>query len=353
MAKLIDSDATAETVALWEALHHSSRKAVLFGHQNAVYEGLGWKGDHGRSDVKTVAGDWPAVCGFGFEVAPERIADLRTRMLAAHAAGAMIELSWHPRNPVTGGLYSDVQGDSLRAVLPGGEAHATLVQWLDRLAELVFSLQDEHGRPIPLVFRPWHEHNGDWFWWGSRAGSAEEYIQLWQFTVRYLRDERNVHQLIYAISPNTPLTSGDAYVWNRFPGMDWVDVLGVDHYLNDTGQVGGLLAEMRIVEALACEHGKLAAGTEVGWRNGLSKYGGHDFWAGQILPLLQGDDAPRIAWLLTWRNGSKDHYWVPTDEMGLDAADDFRAFCRHPRIWLAEDWRRFRAAAAGEQAQSR
>ncbi len=352
MAKLIDPDATAETVALWEALHRSSRKAVLFGHQNANYEGLGWRGDHGRSDVKTVTGDWPAVSGFGFQVEPERIADLRKRMLAAHAAGAIIELNWHPGNPVTGGRYNDVQSDSLRAVLPGGKAHATLIQWLDRMADLILSLKDDHGRPIPLIFRPWHEHNGGWFWWGSRAGSAEEYIQLWRFTVRYLRDEKNVHQLIYAISPNTPLTSQEAYLRQRFPGMDWVDVIGFDHYVSDTRQVDRLLTEMQLVESLARKHGKLAAGTEIGWRNGLSKYGGNDFWAGQILPLLKGDDAPKIAWLLTWRNGNKNHYWVPTDEISKDAADDFRAFCKHPRIWLAEAWKRFRTAAAGEQAES-
>lgn len=353
MAELIDPDATAETVALWEALHHSSRTAALFGHQNANYEGLGWRGDHGRSDVKTVTGDWPAVFGFGFQVEPKRIADLRKRMVAAHGAGALIELNWHPGNPVTGGRYNDVQSDSLRAVLPGGKAHATLVQWLDRMADLILSLKDDQGRPIPLIFRPWHEHNGGWFWWGSRAGSAEEYIQLWQFTVRYLRDDKNVHQLIYAISPNTPLASEDAYLRRRFPGMDWVDVIGFDHYVSDTKQMARLLAEMRIVESLARKHGKLAAATEIGWRRGLSNYGGNDFWAGQILPLLKANDAPRIAWLLTWRNGNKDHYWVPTDEVSKDAADDFRAFCQHPRVWLAEDWKRFRTAAAGEQAESR
>ena len=348
MAKLIDPDATPETVALWEALHRSSRKAVLFGHQNANYEGLGWRGDHGRSDVRTITGDWPAVFGFGFQAEPERMVDLRKRMLAAHAAGAMIEMSWHPNNPVTAGRYNDVRSDSLRAVLPGGKAHHTLVQWLDSLAELVLSLKDKQGRPLPLVFRPWHEHNGGWFWWGSRSGSAQEYIRLWRFTVQYLRDKKNVHQLIYAISPNTPLGSQDNYLRRRFPDMEWVDVIGFDHYVGDRKKMDQLLANMRIVEGLARKHGKLAAATEVGWRNGLSKYGGTDFWAGHVLPLLEDDDSPQLAWLLTWRNGHKDHYWVPTDEMGKAAADDFRAFCKHPRIWLAEDWKRFHARPTGE-----
>jgi mannan endo-1,4-beta-mannosidase len=345
MARLIDPDATAETVALWQALHRSRQRAVLFGHQKTNLEGLGWKGEPNRSDVKATTGDWAAVFGFGFQNRRDKklAPVLRQRMLDAHAHGALIELSWHPNNPVTGGRYSDVQGGTIRAVLPGGKAHETLRTWLDELAELLLSLKDEQGRPIPLVFRPWHEHNGGWFWWGSKAGTADEYIQLWRFTVRYLRDEKNVHQLVYAISPNSALRSEENYLRLRFPGMEWVDVIGFDHYVGDATRMDRLLEDMRIVQRLADKHGKLAAATEVGWRNGLSKYDGNDFWGGKILPLLARDDAPKIAWLLTWRNGHEDHYWVPTDKMSKPAADDFRAFCEHPRIWLADDWKRFRA----------
>lgn len=48
------------------------------------------------------------------------------------------------------------------------------------------------GELIPVIFRPYHEHNGDWFWWGKGVNSEEDYIKLWQFTVEYLRDEKDV-----------------------------------------------------------------------------------------------------------------------------------------------------------------
>ncbi len=340
IAPLVDPEATPETRALWRALHRSKEQAVLFGHQNANIEGLGWKGEPNRSDVRSTVGDWPAIFGFGFW--PDRIELTRKRMLDAHAAGGLIELSWHPDNPVTGGKYMDKRPDSIRAVLPGGEGHQQLVTWLDQIADLVLSLKDGQGRPIPVLFRPWHEHTGGWFWWGSKSGTPEEYIQLWRFTVQYLRDTRDVHQLIYVISPASSLDGQPDYLNNRFPGLEWVDVLGFDHYVHDVSNMAGLLKDMQIVERLATEHGKLAAATELGYRDGLSKYNGNDFWAGRVLPLLVGPDAPKIAWLLTWRNGHADHYWVPTREM--PAANDFRRFASSDRIWLADNWQTFLAS---------
>ena len=61
---LVDSLATAETVALFENLKTVSQQGVLFGHQDDLAYGIDWKATPGRSDVKQVCGDYPAVYGW-------------------------------------------------------------------------------------------------------------------------------------------------------------------------------------------------------------------------------------------------------------------------------------------------
>ena len=90
-------------------------------------------------------------------------------------------------NFVTGGSFYDTSGDTLRAVLPGGPNHAALTAYLDNIATLAGSIQDSEDNAIPIIFRPWHENAGSWFWWGAAYGSPGEYAELYRFTVEYLR----------------------------------------------------------------------------------------------------------------------------------------------------------------------
>lgn len=343
IAPLIDPDATAETVTLWQLLHRSRQHGILFGHQHSDLYGFTFRGEPNRSDVLATAGDWPAVCGYDFHLVthrPEFGRIMRDRMLAHHARGGVLEMAWHAWNPLTGKNFYDVHPDNIKAVLPGGEAHEKFLDVLNRLADFVLSLEDDQGRPVPVLFRPWHEHLGGWFWWGAKSGTEQEYIKLWRFTVRYLRDTRDVHQLIYVISPNHPSSQPRPYLENRFPGLEWVDVLGFDRYSWNQEGLDGTLTDMRLVERLAAEHGKLPAMTEVGYADGLSKYSGDDWWGGKLLPLLVGPDAPKVAWMLTWRNAGEDHYWIPVE--GMRGAEDFRTFCKSDRVLLLEDLRRIR-----------
>jgi mannan endo-1,4-beta-mannosidase len=81
--------------------------------------------------------------------------------------------------------------------------------YLDRVADFFASCRGEHGELIPLIFRPFHEHTGSWFWWGAAHASDEEFIALWRFTVDYLRKERGFSHLLFAFSPGAgPVTAG-------------------------------------------------------------------------------------------------------------------------------------------------
>src|SRR5437773_12322515 len=109
---LVDPHATAETRALFVNLRRLAGKALLFGHQDDLAYGVQWFNEPGRSDVKETAGSYPAVYGWdvgGLErevgenldaVAFER---QRGWIAEGYRRGGVITLSWHMRNPVTGG----------------------------------------------------------------------------------------------------------------------------------------------------------------------------------------------------------------------------------------------------------
>lgn len=72
---------------------------------------------------------------------------------------------------------------------------------LRRVGEYANTLTDEQGKLIPIIFRPFHEYDGNWFWWGASHCTAEEFKSLFRFTVTFLRDTLQIHNFIYAISP--------------------------------------------------------------------------------------------------------------------------------------------------------
>lgn len=72
---------------------------------------------------------------------------------------------------------------------------------LDDVAEALKKMVDDDGRPIPVIFRPLHEHTQTWNWWGRSATTDSEFIAFWRFIVSYLRDTKGIHNVIYAISP--------------------------------------------------------------------------------------------------------------------------------------------------------
>ena len=100
---------------------------------------------------------------------------------------------------------------------------------LDQIAEYNKTLIGKNGEQIPVIFRPWHEFDGDWFWWGKKYCTAEQFKELYRFTVTYLRDTCHVHNFLYAFSPDVNFTSEKEYL-ERYPGDEYVDIIAMDNY---------------------------------------------------------------------------------------------------------------------------
>jgi mannan endo-1,4-beta-mannosidase len=352
---LVDLNATPETKALFINLDRIRRENILFGHEDALAYGVHWRNDEpGRSDVVEVTGSYPAV--YGWEIGdlelgkPENLDNvnfdkMREWIREGYERGGIITISWHMNNPATGGNAWDVGGDhgAVRKVLPGGELHDLLREWLDSFAEFAGSLIAYPGTDaehlIPVIFRPYHEHTGSWFWWGADHCTPEEYNRLWRFTVEYLRDEKSVHHLLWALSPAGDAAASEAAYLKRYPGDQYVDIVGFDDYgsVREPYQLERFKSRLRFIVNFAEVRGKIPALTETGYE----AIPDPEWWTGTLLAALNHDSVTRrIAWVLVWRNSNnatdrQNHFYAPYP--GHPSAGDFIEFRNHPLILFEDD----------------
>ena len=195
---------------LIERLQTLQKRGVMFGHQDALFYGTTWKWEFGRSDVNDVCGDYPAVLGCelgGLELGNDKNLDgvpfdkMRQQIIAHHQQGGIVTISWHPYNPVTGKDAWNTEGDAVTAVLPGGKEAGKMQLWHKRMADFMASLKDEKGRAVPVIFRPWHEMSGAWFWWGSKQCTPEQYKALFRLTFDAMA-QAGLRNLVWSYSPN-------------------------------------------------------------------------------------------------------------------------------------------------------
>ena len=180
---------------------YSESEQILFGQQNAGHIGVSISvNDGSESDCKNLCGKHPAVIGIdtlsflGYE---GNMTELCTVVKNMHRQGAIFTLSSHMPNFTLGGEefydYSSnyTEGDCARRIMPGGDLNSKYRKFLDLIAEFTERCVDVEGEKIPMLFRPFHECNGDWFWWGKNFITDEEYKELFRYTVDYLMNPQS------------------------------------------------------------------------------------------------------------------------------------------------------------------
>jgi mannan endo-1,4-beta-mannosidase len=172
--RLSDEKATQETQNLYQNLAKAQKKGYFIGHQDDLAYGVYWKYQQGRSDVKEVVKDHPAVYGWelgDLELGKAENLDgvpfgkMKEFIKEGYRRGGIITISWHSNNPITGGNAWDFSNTSIKSILKGGDKHSVFLSYLDKVADFLADLKDDKGTPIPILWRPFHEHTGTWFWW--------------------------------------------------------------------------------------------------------------------------------------------------------------------------------------------
>lgn len=316
-----DQNATTETVILYQNLIKLVDKGIMFGHQDALAYGVNWKYEAGRSDVKEVTGDYPAVYGWdiaGLEEKSDKNIDgvpfdkMKQYIKEVHKRGGVNTISWHIDNPLNNNDAWDTTPKSLASALPGGVSHEKYKTWLDEGVKFFLSLKDDKGKLIPILYRPYHELTGDWFWWCKNNGSPEEFKTLWKFTLNYFQ-EKGVHNLIYVY--NTAMVRNKAEYLEYYPGTEYADILSFDNYeYNDPTKDDSFVKNCRnlfkIMDGIAKDQNKITAFAETGYE--AIPY---NKWFSKTLMDAIGD--AKISYVLVWRNHGwqekeqKMHYYAP------------------------------------------
>ncbi len=335
---LSDSDACPSAIELYHFLQGIAGEHLLFGHHRTELDGVGWKWKAqdslpDRSDVLLSVGDYPAIFSHDFGRGYKVHIDL---IKSANEKGAIVTFSWHLPNLATGSSCYDTTGNVMTRILPGGDLNQKFCQELDSIAYVAKALSMRKDG-IPIIFRPFHENTGSWFWWGAKHCSPEVYKKVFRYTVDYLQHTKGVHNLIYAYSPSKPSTNSNEHYLDRYPGDDVVDIIGFDRYGKDDFSQQ-LIEDCRLVVDLAEKHHKVAAITEFGISNGIENTKIHDWYIKCFLdPIMNDSLARKVTYAVTWANRPL-HAWVPVP--GDIHYEGFLKFYESSYTWFNRDMKK-------------
>lgn len=339
----IDKNATQATKNLYSGLKRSALQGVIFGQQDALAYGLKadksrWVSDEDRSDIKTVSGEHPGLVGYDLghieldsanNLDGVPFARIKADIRKNYEHGGVNTISWHPNNPVDFSKTSWDKADfTIRKILSDEKNKKNFEKTLDKLADFFLSLKGPKGELIPVIFRPYHEHTGSWFWWGADYCTPQEYKQFWTFTVEYLQKTRKVNNLLIAYSTDN-FRNKEHYL-ERYPGDDLVDILGFDTYhrnppKSDSAFISNATRMVATIRDLGKPSGKPFAITETG----LEQLTEANWWTKIVQPIIQNSG---LSYMLVWRNGRPDHYYAPFE--GNDTVEDFKKLQQSGNILL-------------------
>ena len=196
----------------------------------------------------------------------------------------IVNLSVHFINPQTmGSAWSkEIDFDSL--FVDGSQIRKVFFEELDTVA---VGLQDLCDAGIMVMFRPFHEMNGGWFWWGKK----ERFVELWRMTYDYIVNTKGLNNLLWCWSPDI----GPGNIAAYYPGDKYVDVVGLDAYTPD------LPTKAQRVYNEILKYNKPFGFTEYGCEAGGEFYKKIDFDYSIFLKWID-ENFPETTFFLAWRD---------------------------------------------------
>ncbi len=237
----VNKNSSKEAQELLKYLYQIKGTKTLYGMHNII-GGMSKAID----SIYHITGHYPVIWGgdFGFADENHDIDNIKYRPLLVpeikkqYARGSIIVMSYHQANPFLGeptpfkgGIISQLTDEQWKELTtPGTPLYKKWTVQMDLIAVYFKELQDAK---IPIIFRPYHEMNGDWFWWGHRKGE-DGFKALWHQLYDYYTIHHKLNNILWAWTPDKPWDD----VGDYYPNDSTVDVLGCDIYpMNDSTAV--------------------------------------------------------------------------------------------------------------------
>lgn len=264
MQNTVNSNATEKAKALLNFLSDNAGKAIVTGQhtQTNPMEEIDY--------IKSKTGKEPLLRGFEMlsyspninyndaseacltEVYENRNT-METALKWAKSSGGIVTLSFHWFSPIGGSDKSfyakNTDFDATRILIDGTPERASFYHDMDIIAE---ELKKFREADIPILWRPFHESDGDWFWWGAKGPETAK--ELYKLMFEYYTKVHRLNNLLWVW--NCRLAEG-------YPGDEYVDVISVDIYLEKYAKTDYREDYDKLVAATT--RNKVAALAEVGY----------------------------------------------------------------------------------------
>ena len=264
-----------------------------------------------RSDLDAWYKDWVKLGLAGLplpRVMAGELSELATNAineLIQHGqAGNIVALVWHPDHPNGGDFNTPIRTSDLRAMVDNETALGQ--NWKNQLDRKAAVLQAFKDANVPVLFRPLHEQNGNFFWWGHNGSKGADlvdrqaaWVALWRDLVIKLTVDKELDNLLFVFGTNQVNFDGVAPPLTYYPGANWADVVSIDVY-NDQLNLAG--------SARGRQH--YAALVSTGKPFGLAEFGqsftdagtgpNASSWDARTLVLCIRDSYQRTAFATAW-----------------------------------------------------
>lgn len=216
--ELSNPNATEATKVVYEYLKENYGKYCITGQMEST-----WKGspDYEMNYIYDASGRYPAIRGLDFM--NKDYQGVVNRAVDWWNKGGIVTICWHTGADYNSG-YNECKADNINwddAFTVGTDTYNNILAGLDRIAPYLQQLEDAG---VPVLWRPYHELDGGWFWWSK--GGSENFVKLWQLTYERLTEYWGLDNLIWVYGYSQSGT--DMASW--YPGDEYIDLIGADSY---------------------------------------------------------------------------------------------------------------------------
>lgn len=208
---------------------------IISGQHTEVWDGL-------VESVHTTTGKYAGIAEIDYHY--ENSSSGNNDAISWWNAGSLINVVAHWNNPATassdsspsagtgaGTAWDTTNVDFTQLITNGTTLNTNFKAYLDAMAT---GFQTLSNAGVTVMYRPFHEMNGNWFWWGAK--DPTQFKNVWIYVYNYLTKTKGLHNILFVYCPNATLDS------TYYPGTSYVDIVAVDIYgagKNITGPIAG------------------------------------------------------------------------------------------------------------------
>ena len=222
---LTNENATKEARALYRYIADMYGEKIIAGQQESTWEG---GDDYEVNYIYQKTGKYPAIRGFDFMGDDFNGVVRRAKTWANR--GGIVTICWHCSSAFDQS-YDACKADEFteaqwEAVLTDGTPeNQAFIAGMDKAANALRTLQNEG---IPVLWRPFHEFDGAWFWWGK--GGSEYFKRLWIMMYDHYTNDLGLNNLIWVLGYCHNGTDYGTNLADWYPGNQYCDIVGADSY---------------------------------------------------------------------------------------------------------------------------